>query len=182
MALKIYGKDVISNARVLTAKNVDKINSHETWSYVGSYTKGPTWDSFSSVDVNLSTQNVQPTTVNFSDAWFEFKCIAHGGASNQTFNANVEYRFGSTGQWFRLIQSTSGIKVGFKAVLHVRTFDNTTSGPQSRITPYTTDPNVSDTLTNQIMAVEDYNGTDIEIRWPPFGNASLTFLHSCWWR
>jgi hypothetical protein len=180
---------IINGSRsLLNVDDVSSVNSHRNWSTGSTYSLGPTWGPFFDTTVNLRTQNVQPTTNDFSDAWFEFKCTALSGGSGQNWSNNIEYRFGSSHQWLWLaFTSNPPISLNQKLLIHVRTTESNISNPnndrKSLIRAYYTDPNVEDIMSSVSLAGQhmDYTTDDVEIRWRG-GPSTMTWTHRCFWR
>lgn len=206
MAFQINGNNFLMEQGV---SNLGQTTSEETWA-VGNIPFINSWESYhydgsSTVNVGAGLtksmyNTVLPNAFNL-EAWYLISVtgISSNGQGNDTFTANVEYRFGNSEQWHLLIPSTRQMGINSKIFIHVRKAASVEDGSSyaSRHNiisawdmPYRNSSNYNDTrMLRNSMAETDYymsgfsnNSDHLNIKYPAYDTATINMKHEVYYK
>jgi len=206
MAFQINGTNFLMETGVT---NLGQTTIDETWA-VGNIPFINSWESYhydgpSTVNVAAGMtksmyNQVLPNAFNL-EAWYQIsvQSISSNGQGNDTFTANVEYRFGNSQQWRLLIPSTRQMSINSKIFLHVKRTrsveDGSTYAASHSIISawdmaYRTTSNYNDTrmFRNSMAEVDWYrsgfsnDANHLNIKYPAYDTATITMKHEVYYK
>jgi hypothetical protein len=194
MGYKINGVEVLSDSYGLSNIAVVPTSVHDQrrWNNGSSYQRSSA--SWTAGTVNLNTQNVQPTTNDFSEALLKMTCnsIASG---TQSWTGNITLQFSNAGtatsRAYTMDDSAVNIGINSFVFVYIKAGggNNSPTRPQFYLSSYQSvgTRNVESNKVSKYKRIfvnesVDLTSDDIIISWPGSTASSMSWIHEMWWR
>ena len=194
MAYLINNSSIISDTRKLqnlaTTDPVPSIWDLDGWSKGTDYSRGG-FSSWSAGTENLSTQSVQPTTNDFSEAVLRLNCdLISSGTQTWTGIVSLKFQNQFQSQTFTLVPSGTPISSGSRIYVYMAASDGRYSATpylicQSFIPDEDTGGNANEEQSpyNQFtVELFDFTTYGLEISWPTASTTTMSWDAQMFWK